>query len=91
MSPVMPSSGKLEITPRTFCCTFVSAVLLFQHRTADHHGEPALHVDGPSLWVREVSHALYRYAQGRRRGTHWRTRGNNCRHRTVVVDVAWRK
>ena len=29
------------------CRTRVSAVVLFQHWTADHQGEPALHVDGP--------------------------------------------
>ena len=41
MSPDMPSSGKqLELTgpyPSHLCRTRVSAVFLFQHRTADHH------------------------------------------------------
>ena len=55
MSPDMPSSGKrLQLTRACsshLCRTRVSVVFLFQHRRADHHGEPALHVDGPSLWV----------------------------------------
>ena len=52
LSPDTPSSGKrLQPTgpySSHLCRTRVSAVFLFQHPTADHHGEPALHVDGPS-------------------------------------------
>ena len=53
LSPDMPSSGKrLQLTRADsshLCRTRVSVVFLFQHRRADHHGEPALRVDGPSL------------------------------------------
>ena len=57
MSPDMPSSGKRpQLTgpcSSHLCRTRVPVVFLFQHRRADHHGEPALHVDGSSLRLRD--------------------------------------
>ena len=88
MSPDMPSSGKkLYLTgpySSHLCRTRVSAVFLFQHRTADHHGEPALHVDGPSLWVRDPGEQDNSASFATRQDEQTELTGH-----TLTVDLYW--